>query len=104
MKKIKSIFVLSFLIFVLHSCGGGFKDARKVLTNEKITTTDEFLIKKRDPLTLPPDYDKLPEPGTNVRSNDQKKINDILKMEREKSNSGKNSLSLEKSILDKIRN
>ena len=104
MKKIKSIFILSFLIFAFSSCGGGFKDARKVLTNEKITTTDEFLIKKRGPLTLPPDYDKLPEPRTRKQSKDQKKIDDILKMEKEKSNSGKNSLSLEKSILDKIRN
>ena len=64
MKKIKSIFILSILIVALHSCGG-FDDAKKVLTNQKTNTTDEFLIKKRDPLTLPPDYDKLPEPGSN---------------------------------------
>ena len=37
-------------------------------TEKKITqtkkTTDEFLIKKKDPLILPPDYDTLPIPKT----------------------------------------
>ena len=88
----------------LHSCGGGFSNAKKVLTNEKITTTDEFLIQKREPLTLPPDYDTLPKPGIQKESNSGKKIDDILKMKKEKSTSNKNSLSLEKSILEKIRN
>ena len=35
-----------------------YGDARKVLRNEKIKTTDEFLVKKREPLVLPPDYRK----------------------------------------------
>ena len=60
MKNIR-ILLITFLLFV--SCAG-LKDAGKVLRNEKITTTDEFLVKKKDPLVLPPDYDKIPEPGT----------------------------------------
>ena len=32
--------------------------------NEKIKNTDEFLIKKKEPLTQPPDFDKIPEPGS----------------------------------------
>ena len=40
------------------------EEAGKVLKNEKISTTDEFLVKKRQPLILPPDYDKIPEPNT----------------------------------------
>ena len=39
-------------------------DASKVLRNEKIKTTDEFLVKKREPLVLPPDYRTIPEPGS----------------------------------------
>ena len=39
-------------------------EAKKVLSNEKIKTTDEFLVKKRDPLVLPPNYKDLPKPGT----------------------------------------
>ena len=60
MKNIR-ILLITFLLLV--SCGG-LEDAGKVLRNEKITTTDEFLVKKKDPLVLPPDYDKIPEPGT----------------------------------------
>ena len=43
MKNLK-ILLITFLLFV--SCAG-LKDAGKVLRNEKITTTDEFLVKKR---------------------------------------------------------
>ncbi len=42
----KNFSLLIFVIFALNSCGG-FKDAGKVLRNEKIKTTDEFLVKKK---------------------------------------------------------
>ena len=45
------------------SCAS-MEDVGKVLRNEKIKTTDEFLVKKKEPLILPPDYDKMPEPGS----------------------------------------
>ena len=35
-----------------------------VLKNEKITNTDEFLVKKRDPLVLPPEFETLPKPNS----------------------------------------
>ena len=50
-------FILSIII-LLTSCGG-ISDAGKVLRNEKIKTTDEFLVKKRNPLVLPPNYEKF---------------------------------------------
>ena len=53
-------------MFHLYSCGT-MSEAGKVLRNEKIKTTDEFLVKKRQPLVLPPDYDTLPTPGTTKR-------------------------------------
>ena len=43
MNKITLIFII---IFLLNSCGG-FKEAGKVLRNEKTRTTDEFLVKKK---------------------------------------------------------
>ena len=43
MNKIALIFII---IFLLNSCGG-LKEAGKVLRNEKIRTTDEFLVKKK---------------------------------------------------------
>ena len=59
MNKITLIFII---IFILNSCGG-FREAGKVLRNEKIRTTDEFLVKKKDPLELPHNYDEIQEPG-----------------------------------------
>ena len=60
MKKI--LFTL-FIPFILLSCAS-FEDAAKVLRNEKIKSTDEFLVKKKEPLVLPPDFNEIPEPGS----------------------------------------
>ena len=56
-------FILFILILPILSSCDTMKEAGKVLRNEKVNTTDEFLVKKREPLVLPPDYEKLPQPG-----------------------------------------
>ena len=61
MKKTKLFLYFIFLTFILTSCQG-MSDIAKILRNEKIKTTDEFLVKKREPLTEPPDINKLPIP------------------------------------------
>lgn len=85
------------------SCGG-LKDAGSVLRNEKTKTTDEFLVKKKDPLLLPPDFDKIPEPGSITQNieNDEEKILKILKVPKSKSSSKIKPSSIEESILNKI--
>ena len=95
-----------FLIIIaglLISCTN-LKDAGKVLRNEKIKTTDEFLIKKRDPLVLPPDFREIPKPKSQSnQTRKENKIEDILKVPKEESNSSNKSLSVEQSIIDKIK-
>lgn len=100
MKNIIYIVIISIL---LVSCGG-FKEAGKVLRNEKIRTTDEFLVKKRNPLVLPPNYEEIPTPDSLKEKNENKeeKIKQILKSPRIE-NPSKKSSSVEDSILDKIR-
>ncbi|SVC02970.1 uncharacterized protein METZ01_LOCUS255824, partial [marine metagenome] len=44
--------------------------AKKALTGEKRNTTDEFLVKKKDPLILPPDYENLPVPDERADTNE----------------------------------
>ena len=61
-KKMKIKFI--FLIAFLTSCNS-FSEAGKALRNEKIKTTDEFLIEKRGPLSLPPKMGELPKPKSN---------------------------------------
>ena len=73
----------NFLLIIalgLVSCSG-LKDVGKVFRNEKTTTTDEFLVKKRNPLILPPNFEKIPEPGTssNKNINEEDNIKKILK-------------------------
>ena len=61
--KIKFI----FLFFLLTSCGS-FTEAGKALRNEKTRTTDEFLIEKRGPLSIPPNMGELPKPKSNSKT------------------------------------
>ena len=103
MKKINKTILYFILTLFLYSCGG-VSDVGKTLRNEKIKTTDEFLVKKRQPLALPPDYKNLPEPGSkNLNTEDENnKINKILKLP--KNNVKKKGLSnVEQSIISQIR-
>ena len=95
------IFLILFFSF-LTSCGG-FKDAGKVLRNEKTKTTDEFLVKKREPLSLPPDFKKLPEPRSleTEKENSKNEVSKILRIPEE-NNSSKKSSSVEQSIINQI--
>jgi len=106
MKKIKKIILLLILTTFINSCGG-LSDAGKVLRNEKTQNTDAFLVKKREPLTMPPDYGKLPEPGSleSNKKSDDETINQILKMPKEqKSSSTKTGpSSIEQSVINQIR-
>jgi hypothetical protein len=99
----KKITLVALTLLILNSCGG-FKEAGKVIRNEKTKTTDEFFVKKKQPLVLPPDYDKIPEPGTLKEKtiDEQEKLKKILKAPSKNINNN-NSSSIEKSIVDKIK-
>ena len=96
--------VLYFAILIVINSCGTFSEAGKVLRNEKVRTSDEFLVKKREPLSQPPDFDKMPIPGSVKKSEDTQdsNINKIFKIPKEKTSKNKSS-SLEKSILNEIK-
>tara|TARA_B100001057_G_C22743262_1_gene908679 strand:+ start:48 stop:353 length:306 start_codon:yes stop_codon:yes gene_type:complete len=99
----KRINFLLIILFFLVSCGG-LQEAGKVLRNEKIKTTDEFLVKKRNPLVLPPNYEEIPEPGSISRKeNEKEQIKKILKAPKEEDITRKKSTTTEESILNRIR-
>ena len=101
----RSIIIFLTLVFFLTSCGG-LGDTGKVLRNEKITNTDEFLVQKKKPLVMPPNYSELPEPGSiqTRELNEKNKIKTLLKKEKNTEiNSSKKSSSIENTILDKIK-
>ena len=100
MSKINFLIILSL---ILVSCGS-LKEAGKMLRNEKTATTDEFLVEKKQPLVLPPNYEEIPEPGStkDKQLDDEEKIKKILKAPQEDAKKNKSS-SIENSILNKIR-
>ena len=100
----KESILIIFLYLLLSSCTS-MQEAGKVMRNEKVNTTDEFLVKKKEPLVLPPDYNKMPLPDSMEQreAGEKQKIKNILKgPDEEKSDTNKSS-SVEQSILNKIR-
>ena len=51
------------LIFLVTSCADSWSNVKRGLTGAKQQSTDEFLVQKKDPLILPPDFDSLPSPS-----------------------------------------
>ena len=62
MFKKKTIFLM-LLIFLVTSCADSWSNVKRGLTGAKQKSTDEFLVQKKDPLILPPDFDSLPSPS-----------------------------------------
>ena len=58
MNKIFKITKLLYFLLFLYSCGS----VRSITRKKRSEQGDEFLIDK-NPLTMPPDFDKLPKPG-----------------------------------------
>ena len=98
MKKINLILILIFLI--LSACG----NVGKILRNEKIKTTDEFLVEKKKPLILPPDLDQIPEPGTKVEKKIEEKdtLKEILNKNTKENKTSEKSSSIEESIIKRL--
>ena len=101
-------FRLILIIFLLVSACTNLDEAKKVLKNEKTSSTDEFLVKKKEPLTLPPDFDKLPLPNSISENKDnslsnEEKIKKILTSDEENLSEIGNSSNLEETIIKQIR-
>ena len=98
-KKIISTIVL---IFFVTSCGDTMSSVKRGLTGAKSDSTDEFLVKKKDPLILPPDFENLPTPDEeNDTSEEILVFENILETSTEDSSSTPSSA--ENSILKKIQ-
>ena len=107
MKKINLLIPTFLILLLLNSCSS----IAEGLGGTKKKGNDEFLVKKKAPLVLPPQFGELPKPGMkkdkNILSNKENtlSIEEIIgqsssiesKIKNKKSNS-----SIEKSIIEKI--
>ena len=104
MKKLKTFFTY-IIIMYLTSCG----TIKEGFENQKKNSSDEFMVKKKSPLVMPPDYDVLPLPkdNKNIEPSEEKIKNLIISDDSDitnKDNSNKIDKSFEKTLLDKIKN
>ena len=99
MKTIK-IILLAYLLFSVTSCG----TVKKAFTNEKKKGADEFLVEKKSPLVMPPNYKDLPLPKSEDKRNDTSNaIKSLLSEVDNKTISEELNTNFEKSILEKIK-
>ena len=108
MNRIIKLIFTFVIILLLNNC----TELKNVVTNTKEASGDEFLVIKKQPLTIPPDFDKIPVPISeeNLEEVDQitiseNEIENLLKDISSKSkdiNDDKISEDLESSILQKI--
>ena len=98
LKKITYILLFIFLV----SCADTFDSVKRGLTCAKKNSADEFLVKKKDPLILPPDFENLPTPDeTSILLEESSIFENTLEDDGEADSP--ESKSVESSILKKIQ-
>ena len=109
MQKIfNKIFIIIF--FLITACASSWDDIKEGLGGKKRTSTDEFLVRKKDPLNMPPKWKDLPKPGQNIQlEDDVEEVTDIEELiqlskgQKSSTSLEQGSGNLEESFLKKIR-
>ena len=105
MKYFKILFLLNLILF-FYSCGV----AREGFTNQKKENKDEFLVEKKSPLIMPPDYDQLPVPNSEILEKEimENEVKKLIVNNNENSpkssNSDASKKKIEESLIEKIKN
>ena len=105
MKYFKLIIFFQLILF-LYSCS----TVKEGFTNQRKSSSDEFLVEKKSPLVMPPDYNDLPVPDKNeeIPEANENKIKDLVTKNKNENgqmnNAADGNLDIEQSILKKIKN
>ena len=104
MKKIKIYTLTIFFFIALQSCG----TIKEGFSSQKKNSRDEFLVEKKSPLVMPPNFDELPTPTIDevpIEDNSSS-IKSLITSNEEPTSSTQNNetnQNLESSILKKIK-
>ncbi len=103
-KNIKFSFLLIVSTILLSNCGS----VQKAFDPQNKNTSEEFLVEKKSPLSMPPSFEELPVPS-NEKIDKENQTNNIESLIIEKNNNEKlenveSDKDFEQSILDKIKN
>jgi hypothetical protein len=103
-KNIKFSLLLIVSTILLSNCGS----VKKAFDPQNKNTSEEFLVEKKSPLSMPPSFGELPVPS-NEKIDKENQTNNIESLIIEKNNNEKlenveSDKDFEQSILDKIKN
>ena len=99
------IFGLLNLLLLLLSCG----IIKEGFQNPKKKSSDEFLVEKKSPLVMPPNFNELPIPKRtlNDENSDDNKIKELLEDKKTTLNNNSKTTetnnSLEENLIEKIK-
>jgi len=100
------IFLISLITLFLSSCG----TIKEGFTNQKKNNSDEFLVEKKAPLVMPPNYNELPTPKNSQQNKiDNDSSNTIKSFLQNDDNLQTSTLekdsssNFEQSIIEKIK-
>ena len=104
MKNLK-IFIFLNIILIISSCG----TIKEGFTNQKKNNSDEFLVEKKSPLIMPPNFNELPVPkqkdtATQSESDEIKSLISKRKNTEITNDINQKDKSFEETILKKIKN
>ena len=103
-RNIKFSLLIILSTILLSNCGS----VQKAFDPQNKNTSEEFLVEKKSPLSMPPSFEDLPVPS-NEKIDKESQINNIESLITEKNNSEKletdvSDKNFEQSIIDKIKN
>ena len=103
-KNTKFSILLILSTILLSNCGS----VQKAFDPQNKNTSEEFLVEKKSPLSMPPSFEELPVPS-NKKADNESQINNIESLITENNNNEKiettdTDKDFEQSILDQIKN
>ena len=102
MKKISSILLFAIVFFTFQSC----QTVKEGFTSQKKKSTDEFLVEKKSPLVMPPEFNELPVPKSSdniVENETENNIENLISNNDTPENTEIQNENFENSIIEKIK-
>ena len=99
----KILVIITLCLFIT-----GCNSVKKAFDPQRKNSSEEFLVEKKSPLSMPPEFDELPIPS-NEKVDKESQISNIESLITEKDSNEKSEIiesdkNFEELILDKIKN
>ena len=103
-KNIKISLLIIISTILLSNCGS----VQKAFDPQNKNSSEEFLVEKKSPLSMPPSFEELPVPSNEKvdKGSQNNYIESLIteKKDNKKSENVESDKDFEKSIIDKIKN